>query len=114
MDFAECKRRCIAISQSEGRQDEVELFDSHPLPTAEEWADCTKEVIDAGEDVDNPHHLMGTYELRLAKRGLKTSLGLAAGGFKKKLQELASDVGVPKENIEDVVRLYSLLLTKDS
>jgi hypothetical protein len=113
MEFEQCRQQCIAKSQAEGCLEEVALFVTHPQPTDEEWAQCMREVIEAGEDINNPYHLMGRYELRLAKRGIKTGISLAAEDLKRELREIALAAGIPGEFVESACHLRLFLAAYD-
>jgi hypothetical protein len=58
-------------------------------------------VVDGDEDPRNPYDCMGTYELRLHRRGIKTVIGSMVDDLKT----IATKVGVPSEHVADVVML---------
>ena len=109
MDFEECRKRCIQLSRLRGREDEAQVLEGHAAPGDEEWAECVHEAIESGEDIANPFSYMARYELRLAKQGIPTALGLAAGRFREEIRAAALNAGVPRDRLDDAEQLYWLL-----
>ena len=105
MEYPTCLLKCIEQLRSAGVEEAVRLMRAYPLPSADEWEECVAQVHLSGEDLTNPFHLMGCYELRLCATGVKTALSLHVEMLKK----TAKDAGIPPQYINDAVKLYAVL-----
>jgi len=103
MDYQSCLKACISNARVEGAEGDISIYEGYPAPSEAEWAECLQEVIDGGEDLQNPYHCMGRYELRLARRGIKTVLGAMVD----ELKAIATTAGVPSEHVADVIALWA-------
>ena len=101
MEYPICLESCIAIARQDRRENDAALFAAYPSPSEEEWSQCLKEVTDLGDSLDNPHHCMGRYELKLHKRGVRTVLG----ELFTELREVAINVGLPLEYLTNAMLL---------
>lgn len=106
MTYGECVSACIAAATEDQADDVVAIYKALPIPSDAQWAECLQDVAqEPSEDVGNPYHCMGVYELRLAKRGIPTVLGIKARRVSKDLDNAAIKAGIPVEFRSDVVRL---------
>jgi hypothetical protein len=103
MDYQSCLKSCISNARVAGAEGDISIYEGYPAPSEAEWAECLQEVIDNGEDPQNPYHCMGGYELRLARRGIKTVLGALVD----ELKAMATEAGVPQEHVADVITLWA-------
>lgn len=82
MDYLSCRKKCIEIALQEGHAGAAEIYMSLPIPSTHEWAECLQEVVDEPtESTQNPHHVIGRWELRLFKKGAPTVLQMEALKF---------------------------------
>ena len=101
MDYPICLESCIAIARKDGRECDAALFAAYPSPSEAEWSQCLKEVADLGDSLEDPHHCMGRYELKLHKRGVRTVLGEGL----TELRQVAINVGLPLEYLPNAMLL---------
>jgi hypothetical protein len=102
--YQSCLQECIAIAMAEGLATDAEIYANYPTPSEKEWSECVQELIDLGEDLENPYDCMARYELRLGKRGIKTVLGMVCDEYKAS----ASRVGMPLEFLPDAIMWLDL------
>ena len=102
MNYQTCLKLCISNTRKAGAEDDIAIYEGYPKPSDAEWAECLQEVVDCGDDLQNPCHCMGKYELRLSQLGIKTVLD----SFIDKLKAIAIKVGVPSEHVADVITLW--------
>jgi hypothetical protein len=103
--YQSCLQECIAIAMAEGLETDAKIYANYPTPSEEEWSECVQELIDLGEDLENPYDCMARYELRLGKRGIKTVLGMVSDEY----EAIASKVGMPLEFLPDAIMLLDLM-----
>jgi hypothetical protein len=108
MDYQTCLKSCISNARAAGAESDIETYESYPPPSEAAWAQCLQEVIDGGEDIQNPYHCMGAYEVRLHRQGFNTVFGCMVD----ELKAIAIKVGVPSEHVADVVMLWAHTHTK--
>lgn len=106
MTYQQCRQACMATALAEGDAQAAALYRDQPLPSEQEWALYLQEVAEeASEDLGNPHHVMGRYELRLHQRGLPTTLARHAVQVTRQIQAVALEAGVPLEFVSDALGL---------
>jgi hypothetical protein len=110
MPYQSCIEACISIALAEGREIDAATFREFPVPSDEEWAECVQEVAnESSQDLSNPYHCMGQYELRLDRRGVSTPLGRATSQMNTELEALALKAGIPNEFVPDAIKLFAML-----
>jgi hypothetical protein len=108
-DYQSCLNYCVEVALEEGPKGAVKIYRSYPVPSSEEWSECLREEAnEPSEDIENPLHLMGSYELRLLKRGLPTALGMVFGQMVAEIDAKALEAGLPAEFAVEARRLYLL------
>lgn len=106
MTYGECVNACIAEAIEDQAEDVAAIYRALPIPSDAEWAECLQDIAqEPSEDVGNPYHCMGVYELRLAKRGIPTVLGIRARRVAEDVEGAAIKAGIPVEFRSDAVRL---------
>jgi len=101
MKYETCMKLCFASVIAEHFDSDVTIYQRLPIPSDEEWNECLREVAEAGDDIQNPHHCMGRYELRLCQRGAWTFLDVLTG----ELISTANKTGRRPEFLADVLKL---------
>lgn len=110
MTYGECVDACIAIAIAEQKVDHAAMYRTLPIPSDEEWLECLQDVAnEPSEDLGNPFHCMGVYEMRLVRRGIPTVLATTGGQIRKDLEAAAIKVGMPVEFLPDALGLFTEL-----
>ena len=108
MEYQKCLEACVSIALADGKNAYVAIYRSFPTPSEKEWAECLREVADYPlDDLENPYHCMGRYEMRLHKREIRTPLSIAVDEFKA----IAIEVGLPLEHLPDAIMLSEIMKT---
>lgn len=90
VDYGTCLDECIAVTLREGPEVATELYKCLPKPSPKQWAECVQEVAnEPSESINNSFHLIGRWEIRMHKKGIRTTLGLMSVRFANSI--------VPKE-----------------
>lgn len=110
MTYGECVDVCIAIALDEQREDDAAIYRALPIPSDDEWYECLQDVAnEPSENLENPFHCMGVYEMRLVRRGIPTVLGKSTSKIQKGLEAAAVKVGMPVEFLPDALELFTEL-----
>ena len=109
MDYQSCLKFCIEAALGDGLEMAVEIYINYPTPSSAAWLECVRDVAgEKSENIHNPHHLMGCYELALLKRGIRTVSGMVIGQMIEKIDAKAIDSGIPTELSVEARNLYLL------
>lgn len=87
MDYGTCLYECIAVTLREGPAEATELYRCLPKPSSKQWAECVLEVAnEPSESITNPFHLIGRWEIRMQRKGIRTALGLISVRFANSIE----------------------------
>lgn len=104
MSFLECREHCINDSLLDNEF--CQIYRALPIPSSKVWLECIQEVaIEPTEDINNPFHIMGRYELRLHKMGIPTVLAIELKRMMCELTQVALKLGIDEHRTEDVIKL---------
>jgi hypothetical protein len=105
--YQTCLNACIRIAIAKGHPETAAIYRDLPIPSDHEWQECLQEVAEEpSEDLANPHHCMGRYELRLYKRGVPTALSMTVKKVDDAIGEKALRAGMPPEFLADAKTIF--------
>lgn len=107
-DYQSCLRECISLAVESGDELSAARYAGYPVPSLEEWAACLEVVIAQGESLENPIRCMRKYELRLARKGIRTAAA-------DRLDALAFDIAGPDVPLKEAhaILYFCLLMQQD-
>lgn len=112
--FQDCIAQCIDVANADGMASDAAIYLTYPTPPNEVWAACLHEVaIEPLEDLSNPFHCLGRYELRLLEQGAPTVLSLVGRQLEQEGHEIAAKVGFPEKMVLDAIELVTLTRTDE-